>query len=160
MTAAPSGAFRCADGPINIAANKQEQFEKLCELIGRPDLAIDPRFAERETRKANRAAINAELEQALAAKSAQEWEGLLNAHGIPAGRILTVPKSLPILKSPHAIFCRIYRCLMSTSVESGWCVPVSTLPTASLPHVARHGWGNTMPTLRQSWARRCCSGPA
>ncbi|MDR6707539.1 MULTISPECIES: CaiB/BaiF CoA transferase family protein [unclassified Novosphingobium] len=94
MTAAPSGAFRCADGPINIAANKQEQFEKLCELVGRPELATDPRFAERETRKANRAAINAELEQALAAKTAQEWESLFNAHGIPAGRILTVPEIL------------------------------------------------------------------
>lgn len=94
MTAAPSGAFRCADGPINIAANKQEQFEKLCELVGRPDLATDPRFAERETRKANRAAINAELEKALAGRCAQEWEGLLNAHGIPAGRILTVPEIL------------------------------------------------------------------
>jgi len=94
MTAAPSGAFRCADTQINIAANKQEQFEKLCELVGRPDLATDPRFAERETRKTNRAAINAELEQALAARTAEEWEALLNAHGIPAGRILTVPEVL------------------------------------------------------------------
>lgn len=94
MTSAPSGAFRCADAPINIAANKQEQFEKLCELVGRPDLATDPRFAERETRKANRAAINAELEQALVVRTAEEWEGLLNAHGIPAGRILTVPEVL------------------------------------------------------------------
>lgn len=94
MTAAPSGAFKCADGQLNIAANKQEQFERLCELIGRPDLASDPRFAEREVRKANRSAINAEIETALAAKPAAEWEELLNAHGVPAGRILTVPEVL------------------------------------------------------------------
>ena len=51
MTAAPSGAFRTGDGLLNIAANKQEQFEALCRLIGRPELADDPRFAEREARK-------------------------------------------------------------------------------------------------------------
>ncbi len=51
MTGAPSGAFRTADDLLNIAANKQEQFVTLCQLIGRPELASDPRFAERETRK-------------------------------------------------------------------------------------------------------------
>jgi len=47
MTAAPSGAFRTGDGLLNIAANKQEQFVALCGLIGRSELASDPRFAER-----------------------------------------------------------------------------------------------------------------
>ncbi|GLT01433.1 CoA transferase [Sphingobium jiangsuense] len=94
MTAAPSGAFRCADGQINIAANKQEQFERLCALIDRPGLAADPRFAEREARKTNRAALNAVLDEALSARSAEEWETLLNANGIPAGRILSVPEIL------------------------------------------------------------------
>lgn len=94
MTAAPSGAFRCADGQINIAANKQEQFERLCALIDRPGLAADPRFAEREARKANRAALNAVLDEALSTRSAEEWETLLNANGIPAGRILSVPEIL------------------------------------------------------------------
>lgn len=94
MTAAPSGAFRCADGQINIAANKQEQFERLCALIDRPDLAADPRFAEREARKANRAALNTVLDEALSTRSAEEWETLLNANGIPAGRILSVPEIL------------------------------------------------------------------
>lgn len=94
MTAAPSGAFRAADGPINIAANKQEQWEALCEIIGQPELASDPRFAEREARKAHRRALNALIDDALSAKTAQEWETLLNAAGIPAGRILTVPGAL------------------------------------------------------------------
>lgn len=94
MTAAPSGAFRCADAPINIAANKQEQFERLCTIIGRPALATDPRFAEREARKANRAALNDLIEEALAARSAAEWESAFNAAGIPAGQILTVPQIL------------------------------------------------------------------
>ncbi|MGE4409423.1 MAG: CaiB/BaiF CoA transferase family protein [Sphingobium sp.] len=94
MTAAPSGAFQCADGQINIAANKQEQFERLCELTGLTDLLTDPRFAEREARKANRDALNILLNEALAARGAEEWETLLNANGIPAGRILSVPEIL------------------------------------------------------------------
>jgi crotonobetainyl-CoA:carnitine CoA-transferase CaiB-like acyl-CoA transferase len=94
FTAAPSGTFRTADGPLNIAANKQEQFDALVGVLGRPELAADPRFAERECRKRNRAALTAELEASLAAKSAVEWEAILNRVGIPAGRVLTVPEAL------------------------------------------------------------------
>ena len=94
MTAAPSGAFRCADAQINIAANKQEQFERLCRTIGRPEIATDPRFVEREARKVNRAALNALIEEGLQSRTAAEWEVALNAEGIPAGQILTVPQIL------------------------------------------------------------------
>ena len=94
LTAAPSGTFRTGDGLLNIAANKQEQFEALARLIGRPDLAGDPRFAEREARKANRAALSAEIEAALATDGAAAWEARLNAAGIPAGRVLTIPEVL------------------------------------------------------------------
>jgi crotonobetainyl-CoA:carnitine CoA-transferase CaiB-like acyl-CoA transferase len=94
MTAAPSGAFATQDGLLNIAANKQEQFVTLCGLIGRPDLADDPRFAERETRKKNRAALKTEIEAALAARPAAEWETMLNRAGVPAGRVLSIPQVL------------------------------------------------------------------
>jgi crotonobetainyl-CoA:carnitine CoA-transferase CaiB-like acyl-CoA transferase len=94
FTAAPSGTFQTGEGLLNIAANKQEQFETLCDIINRPDLAIDPRFQERETRKQNRDKLNAELEHALAAKASAEWEVLLNEAGVPAGRVLSVPEAL------------------------------------------------------------------
>ncbi|MGN6307588.1 MAG: CaiB/BaiF CoA transferase family protein [Mesorhizobium sp.] len=94
MTAAPSGAFATADGLINIAANKQEQFVVLCGLIGRPELAADPRFAERETRKKNRFELKALIEEALAAAPAAAWEEKLNRAGVPAGRVLTIPQAL------------------------------------------------------------------
>ena len=78
MTASPSGAFKTADGLINIAANQQQQFEKLCELIGRKELAADRRFVNREDRKKLRHELKAEIEMALAAKPAKEWAALLN----------------------------------------------------------------------------------
>jgi formyl-CoA transferase len=74
---------------LNIAANKQEQFEALCRVIGRPDLPGDPRFAGREARKANRAALNAEITAGLAARDAAAWEAELNAAGVPSGRVFS-----------------------------------------------------------------------
>jgi crotonobetainyl-CoA:carnitine CoA-transferase CaiB-like acyl-CoA transferase len=94
FTAAPSGTFRTADGLLNIAANKQEQFESLARAVGREDLIRDARFAAREARKQNRAALTRELEAALAGKSALHWEAIFNQHGVPAGRVLTVPAAL------------------------------------------------------------------
>lgn len=98
FTAAPSGTFKTANGLLNIAANESYQFEKLCDLIGRPDLKTDPRFRDREIRKKNRAAINHEIEQGLASHSAAEWEALLTKEGVPAGCVMSVPE---ILSHPH-----------------------------------------------------------
>jgi crotonobetainyl-CoA:carnitine CoA-transferase CaiB-like acyl-CoA transferase len=98
FTAAPSGTFRTTEGLLNIAANETYQYEKLCDLIGRPDLKTDPRFSDREIRKRNRAAINKEVEGALSARCAAEWESLMIEAGVPAGRVLTVPE---ILSDPH-----------------------------------------------------------
>jgi CoA:oxalate CoA-transferase len=96
FTAAPSGTFRTGDGLLNIAANKQEQFVALVELLARPDLALDPRFAEREARKKNRAALTLEIEAGLAEKPAAAWEFLLNKAGVPSGRVLSVPDALAL----------------------------------------------------------------
>lgn len=92
FTAAPSGTFRTADGLLNIAANEQKQFETLCHLVKRPDLTGDARFSTRQARKDNRHALNEELNAALAARTAREWERLMNEAGVPAGCVLTVPE--------------------------------------------------------------------
>jgi len=94
VTASPSGTFATGDGILNIAANKQEQFESLCRLIGREDLLTDCRFAEREGRKENRQALSQEIESALAAASAGHWEEALTKAGVPAGRVMSVPEAL------------------------------------------------------------------
>jgi crotonobetainyl-CoA:carnitine CoA-transferase CaiB-like acyl-CoA transferase len=100
MTASPSGTFKTGAGLINIAANQQQQFEKLCELIGRKDLAVDSRFVNREDRKKRRGELKAEVESALAAKPAKEWAALLNRYGVPAGEVLSIPE---ILEHPQII---------------------------------------------------------
>ena len=101
FTAAPSGTFRTGDGLINIAANKQEQFEALAHAVGREDLVRDARFAEREGRKRNRAALTAQLESALKKRTAAEWEAMLNRAGVPAGRVLSVAEALEAPQIRH-----------------------------------------------------------
>jgi CoA:oxalate CoA-transferase len=94
MTASPSGTFRTGDGLLNIAANKQEQFETLCRLIGREELVTHPHFAAREDRKKHRAELTREIERALSGKSASEWAAAMNNAGVPAGEVLDVPSVL------------------------------------------------------------------
>ncbi|HTK01391.1 MAG TPA: CoA transferase [Bordetella sp.] len=94
ITASPSGTFRTADGLLNIAANKQEQFEALCRVVGREDLIAHPDYAERHARLRNRFALKAELESALDARGAQEWWPLLTQAGVPSGPVYTVEQAL------------------------------------------------------------------
>jgi crotonobetainyl-CoA:carnitine CoA-transferase CaiB-like acyl-CoA transferase len=100
MTASPSGTFRTGDGLLNIAANQQQQFETLCRLLERPELARDPRFAGREDRKRHRQELKDEIEATLARRSAVEWSTLLNDHGVPAGPVLDVPS---VLEHPQVL---------------------------------------------------------
>jgi crotonobetainyl-CoA:carnitine CoA-transferase CaiB-like acyl-CoA transferase len=94
MTASPSGAFRTKEGLLNIAANKQQHFVDLCAVVGRTELATDPRFADREDRRRNRKELKQILEEALSAKTALEWHVLLTKASIPAGPVLSLPQAL------------------------------------------------------------------
>lgn len=94
VTASPSGAFRTGHGLLNIAANKQEQFEAVCRVIERDDLIGDPRFAERQARLENRVELKQLLEGELQTRGADEWWRLLNEAGVPAGPVYSVPQAL------------------------------------------------------------------
>ena len=94
FTAAPSGTFATRDGAINIAANKQEQWEAVADLLGVPELAADPRFAKRDARKKNRRALTPLLEERLRRDTTAHWVERLNARGVPSGAILDLEEAL------------------------------------------------------------------
>ena len=94
FTSAPSGTFMCQDAPINIAANRDTQWEALACHLGRVDLLAHPDYATREDRKANRHALRAELETVLTTRPAGDWVVEMSALGIPAGQVLSVPEVL------------------------------------------------------------------
>ena len=101
FTAAPSGTFRTEDGYINIAANKQEQWEDLADVIGAPELKTDERFKERDTRKANRKLLTPLIEEKLKGNKTSYWVGELNKKGIPSGEILSLDGALHAPQVEH-----------------------------------------------------------
>lgn len=94
FTSAPSGTFRTEDAPLNIAANKQEQFEELCRIVGREDLIDHPDYVTRDLRKQNRYALKEEIEAELGKRPARHWAEVLNKAGVPSGTVQSVPDAL------------------------------------------------------------------
>ncbi len=94
MTSAPSGTFATADRPINIAANRQTQWDALIQELGCTDLGHDPRFSTRDARKENRHILRALLEQHLITQPAEYWVPKFNSLGVPAGVVQTVQDAL------------------------------------------------------------------
>jgi crotonobetainyl-CoA:carnitine CoA-transferase CaiB-like acyl-CoA transferase len=86
----PTGAFKTADGYINIATAGQKMWERLCTAISASELIARPEFATAELRSANRAAVNSEVAQRLMASTSAEWIRRLNEAGVPCGRIYTI----------------------------------------------------------------------
>jgi len=91
-TIAPYGTFQTAGGgSVQLAVQNDREWRRLCDqVLGRPGLADDPRFATNTARVANRAELHAEIEDALAAYPAEKVLELLDAAQIANGRMNTV----------------------------------------------------------------------
>lgn len=107
-TSAPSGAFQAADGLINIAANKDEQWVLLTGHLGLEALREDPDYVTREKRKAHRHALRGKIEAVLGTRPARDWARELNAIGVPAGAVLSVPEVLAAPQVAERGFLQTY----------------------------------------------------
>jgi crotonobetainyl-CoA:carnitine CoA-transferase CaiB-like acyl-CoA transferase len=86
-TSMPTSAYKTKDGHINVAASGDGMWKRVCQTIGREELAGDERFKTNESRAKNRAALNAALNEALAKRSSAEWIETFNKIGVPCGPI-------------------------------------------------------------------------
>ncbi len=86
-TSIPTGVFQTADGYINIAAAGNDIYRRLCEALGVPQLATDPRYATGKSRSDNRDALNAEIETITKGRTSAAWIEALNKAGVPSGPI-------------------------------------------------------------------------
>jgi len=91
-TIAPYGAFRTgAGGTVQLAVQNDREWRRLCgQVLGRPELADDPRFETNAARVAARAELHAEIEAALGAHPPDEVLALLDAARIANARLNTV----------------------------------------------------------------------
>ena len=83
----PYQPFRTADGHVAVAAPNDGLWRRMCEAIGREDLAADPRFATNPDRVRNRDALVPDLERTFAERDAGAWVDALLAAGVPAGKV-------------------------------------------------------------------------
>jgi formyl-CoA transferase len=84
---APYQAIRCADGFITIGAANQRLFVKLCEVLGHPEWAVSPEFADNASRVRHRAALAARIESVMSAEPRSHWLARFDANDIPCGPI-------------------------------------------------------------------------
>jgi formyl-CoA transferase len=87
----PYEAFPARDRWFALAAANERQWAILCEVIGRPELKDDPRFANNNARVANRAALREALSRAFQARDADEWLARFQEAGLPCGPINAIP---------------------------------------------------------------------
>ena len=90
----PYGAFQTADGTLIIGAGSDRLFQKLSEVMGHSEWALDPRFATNRDRVLNRDAIEALLNTVLRSRSRAEWTEMLENAGVPCASLQTIPEVL------------------------------------------------------------------
>lgn len=90
---APHDVFRTRTGNVFLCIITDPQFIGLCEGLGRPDLAHDPRFMPRDERIKNSAALKVILDSLLANEDAEDLSERMLAKGVPVGAVLTVPQA-------------------------------------------------------------------
>ncbi|MBU8872432.1 CoA transferase [Reyranella sp. MMS21-HV4-11] len=91
---APYQAFKCADGHFVIAAGNNKLWEAVTQVVGRPDLFADPRFATTQSRAANQVALKDLLEVEFAKQGVDHWLAAFEKAGVPQGRINTYSQIL------------------------------------------------------------------
>jgi crotonobetainyl-CoA:carnitine CoA-transferase CaiB-like acyl-CoA transferase len=95
---APSNVYRCSDGDYMIGANNDAIFARLCQAMGRPELAQDARYKTHGARGERQTELDELINAWTGTLSVDQVEALMLEHSIPAGRIYTGPE---MLADPH-----------------------------------------------------------
>ncbi len=93
---APYEVFQTADRPFVLAVGNDRQFAGLCEVLGRPDLPADERYATNSARVANREKLAAILNEALSTASADHWFDALTARRVPCGPLNDIADAIAL----------------------------------------------------------------
>ena len=97
---APYGMFRTQDGEVALAPSQEQSYQRLVDALDMPELRADPRFANNDLRLQHRAAMNATIETRLMTATTEHWIELLNAAGVPCGRVMGLEE---VLADPQVI---------------------------------------------------------
>lgn len=93
-TSSPMGLFEGSDGCFNLGASGEGSWQRMCHLLGRTEWLTDPEYLDEPLRVKNRARLNAELAEIFRHRPVAAWIEELNAAGVPAGPVYTVPEMM------------------------------------------------------------------
>ncbi|MBD0863623.1 CoA transferase [Gordonia sp. zg691] len=93
---APYEVFSTSDRPFVLAVGNDRQFTALCEVLGRPGLAVDAKYATNSARVANREELVRILNEALAADTADHWFDALTAKRVPCGPLNDIADAIAL----------------------------------------------------------------
>lgn len=119
----PYQVFPVADGYIIIATGTDSQYQKLCAVLGAPDLAKDPAFIDNKSRLAHRAEIVGKLSSLTAQRQSADILAKLEAVGVPAGPINTLDQ---VFADPHVVHRGMKLDLPSAQAKGGTIPGVRT----------------------------------
>jgi CoA:oxalate CoA-transferase len=102
---APFEPYATADRPLIIAVGNNAMYVRLCEALGRPDLASDPRYLTNGDRVMRAEELKTNLEAVLKTKTATHWQDVLEAAGVPCALVQTVGDAveMPQIKARNLI---------------------------------------------------------
>jgi crotonobetainyl-CoA:carnitine CoA-transferase CaiB-like acyl-CoA transferase len=92
----PYETFQAQDRLLVLAVGNDRQFVALCDVLGMPAVAQDPRFATNEQRVAHREELRVLLTGRLSTQSADHWFRALMARGVPCGPINTIEQGFAL----------------------------------------------------------------
>ena len=95
---APYANFPTKGRNIVIGAGNDGQFRKLCQMLGKPEMADDPRFKTNKDRLANKAAMEVELARLTKDRDGEAFANELMQNGVPSGAVQEVPD---VMEHPH-----------------------------------------------------------
>lgn len=93
---APYEVFATKDRPMVVAVGNDGQFQSLCDVLGHPDWARDPRFMTNPDRVRHRSDLKVLMEHVLVTKDADSWQSQFRERGIPGGPINTIPQAFQL----------------------------------------------------------------
>jgi len=95
---APSNIYDTSDGMVIVAANQDTIFKRLCDAMGRPEMASDPNYATHVARGENQIELDALINAWTKGQTAAEVEDLMIQHAVPVGKIF---RAKEMLEDPH-----------------------------------------------------------
>jgi CoA:oxalate CoA-transferase len=93
-TITPFEAFATADGSMIIAAGNDGLFIKMCEALGRPDMAANPEYKTNALRQKSQKQLKQEIESVLKTNTTEHWIAVVSKGGVPCGPINNIAQAI------------------------------------------------------------------